>query len=59
MQFWIFACLWNLEFYDKLKQVKGEFIDRIINALIREMRLQKFTKKISGRLSGRNKRKYL
>ena len=47
----------NLEFYAKLKGVKEEFMDQIINALIREMRLQEFTKKMSGRLSGGNKRK--
>ena len=43
----------NLEFYSQLKGVKEECMD----ALIKEMRLQEFTNKISGRLSGGNKRK--
>ena len=47
----------NLEFYSKLKGVKEESMDKLINALIIEMRLQEFTNKISGRLSGGNKRK--
>jgi len=47
----------NLEFYSKLKGVKEECMDQLIMALIKEMRLQEFTNKISGRLSGGNKRK--
>ena len=47
----------NLEFYAKLKGVKQEFLNQIINAIIFEMRLEEFTKKMSGRLSGGNKRK--
>ena len=47
----------NLEFYAKLKGVKQECLQDLITALIREMRLQEFTTKISGRLSGGNKRK--
>jgi ABC-type multidrug transport system ATPase subunit len=47
----------NLEFYSKIKGVKPEFISQIVTALINEMRLQEFTNKISGRLSGGNKRK--
>jgi ATP-binding cassette subfamily A (ABC1) protein 3 len=47
----------NLEFYSILKGVKREFLSQIITALIKEMRLQEFTNKIAGRLSGGNKRK--
>ena len=47
----------NLEFYAKLKGVKQAFLSQIINAVIYEMRLQEFIKKMSGRLSGGNKRK--
>ena len=47
----------NLEFYSKLKGVKEECMESLITALIKEMRLQEFTNKISGRLSGGNKRK--
>ena len=47
----------NLEFYAKLKGVKYEYMTNLINAIIFEMRLGEFIKKISGRLSGGNKRK--
>ena len=47
----------NLEFYAKLKGVKREFLTQIVNAVIYEMKLDEFTKKIAGRLSGGNKRK--
>jgi ATP-binding cassette subfamily A (ABC1) protein 3 len=47
----------NLEFYAKLKGVKQDYMSQIINAVIYEMRLQEFIKKMSGRLSGGNKRK--
>ena len=47
----------NLEFYAKLKGVKHHYLSQIINAVIYEMRLQEFIKKMSGRLSGGNKRK--
>ena len=47
----------NLEFYAKLKGVKQEFINQIVNAVIYEMRLEEFIKKMAGRLSGGNKRK--
>ena len=47
----------NLEFYAKIKGVKNECINDLVTALISEMRLQEFTNKISGRLSGGNKRK--
>ena len=47
----------NLEFYAKLKGVKKEFLTRIVNAVIYEMKLEEFIKKMAGRLSGGNKRK--
>ena len=47
----------NLVFYSKIKGVKEECIEDLVTALISEMRLQEFTNKISGRLSGGNKRK--
>ena len=47
----------NLEFYAKLKGVKRGFIQRLVNAVIYEMRLEEFINKMSGRLSGGNKRK--
>ena len=47
----------NLEFYSKLKGVKQEFLESLINAVIYEMRLEEFIKKMAGRLSGGNKRK--
>ena len=47
----------NLEFYSKLKGVKQECLQSLINAVIYEMRLEEFIKKMAGRLSGGNKRK--
>ena len=47
----------NLEFYGLIKGVKIDKINDIINALIEEMNLSKFKNKISGKLSGGNKRK--
>ena len=47
----------NLEFYGKIKGIKKEFLEKVINAMIEEMSLSEFTNKISGRLSGGNKRK--
>ena len=47
----------NLEFYAKLKGVKKEFLTQIVNAVIYEMKLEEFIKKMAGRLSGGNKRK--
>ena len=47
----------NLEFYAKLKGVRQECLHDLITAIISQMRLQEFTNKISGRLSGGNKRK--
>ena len=47
----------NLEFYAKLKGVKQDHLKVLINAVIFEMKLDEFINKISGRLSGGNKRK--
>ena len=47
----------NLEFYAKLKGVMQQHIDTLVRAIIFEMRLEEFINKMSGRLSGGNKRK--
>jgi ATP-binding cassette subfamily A (ABC1) protein 3 len=47
----------NLEFYGKIKGIKTEYLDKVVNAMIEEMSLGEFTTKIAGRLSGGNKRK--
>ena len=47
----------NLEFYGKIKGIKGELLEKVVNAMIEEMSLSEFTNKIAGRLSGGNKRK--
>jgi len=47
----------NLEFYARIKGVKNNMIDKLIKAMIEEMSLNEFVNKISGRLSGGNKRK--
>ena len=47
----------NLEFYGKIKGIKQEYLEKVINAMIQEMSLSEFTNKMSGRLSGGNKRK--
>ena len=47
----------NLEFFARIKGIKFELIDKLVNAMIKEMSLDEFTNKISGRLSGGNKRK--
>jgi ATP-binding cassette subfamily A (ABC1) protein 3 len=47
----------NLEFYGKIKGIKKEYLNDVINAMIEEMSLSEFTNKIAGRLSGGNKRK--
>ena len=47
----------NLEFYGKIKGAKEEKLNSIIKALIEEMNLVEFENKISGTLSGGNKRK--
>ena len=47
----------NLKFYGSIKGAKESKLDEIIKALIEEMNLTEFTHKISGTLSGGNKRK--
>ena len=47
----------NLEFYARIKGVKIELLDQLVNAMITEMSLDEYTNKISGKLSGGNKRK--
>ena len=47
----------NLEFYARIKGIKKEFTPLLVNATIQEMSLGEFTNKISGKLSGGNKRK--
>ena len=47
----------NLEFYGKIKGIKPEYLNQVVMAMIEEMSLGEFTKKIAGRLSGGNKRK--
>ena len=47
----------NLEFYARLKGVKIDYMTQIINSVIYEMKLDEFIKKLSGNLSGGNKRK--
>ena len=47
----------NLEFYASIKGIKSDSINILVNAMIKEMALDEFTNKISGRLSGGNKRK--
>ena len=46
-----------MEFYARIKGIKQEFTPNLVNAIIQEMSLDEFTHKISGRLSGGNKRK--
>ena len=47
----------NLEFYARIKGVKKDLLQKLVKAMIKEMSLDEFTNKISGRLSGGNKRK--
>ena len=47
----------NLEFYGLIKGAKKDKIKNIIEALIEEMNLSKYKDKVSGTLSGGNKRK--
>ena len=37
----------NLEFYAKIKGVKKDFLTQIVNAVIYEMKLEEFKKKIA------------
>ena len=47
----------NLEFYARIKGVKMEYLDQLVRAMIEEMALEEYIKKIAGKLSGGNKRK--
>jgi len=47
----------NLEFYARIKGVKPELLDQLVKAMIIEMSLEDYTKKLAGKLSGGNKRK--
>ena len=47
----------NLEFFANIKGIKKNLIKKLVNTMIKEMSLEEFTNKISGRLSGGNKRK--
>ena len=47
----------NLSFYGKIKGIKADYLDKVVNAMIEEMSLSEFTNKIAGKLSGGNKRK--
>ena len=47
----------NLEFFARIKGIKYTLINKLVNSMIKEMSLEEFTDKISGRLSGGNKRK--
>ena len=47
----------NLEFYARIKGVKIKYLDQLVNAMITEMSLEEYKNKISGKLSGGNRRK--
>ena len=47
----------NLEFYARIKGIKRDLVNKIVLSMIKNMSLDAFTNKISGRLSGGNKRK--
>ena len=47
----------NLEFYAGIKGIKKNMIKILVDAMIKEMTLEEFRNKISGQLSGGNKRK--
>ena len=47
----------NLEFYARIKGIKKSKVDSLVNAMIKEMNLEEFKDKLSGKLSGGNKRK--
>ena len=46
-----------MSFYGKIKGIKADYLDKVVNAMIEEMSLSEFTNKIAGKLSGGNKRK--
>jgi ATP-binding cassette subfamily A (ABC1) protein 3 len=47
----------NLEFYARIKGIKRDLVKKIVLSMIKNMSLYEFKNKISGRLSGGNKRK--
>jgi ATP-binding cassette, subfamily A (ABC1), member 3 len=47
----------NLEFYAKVKGIPLEKVDGIVNSLMKELNLAQYKDKVSGNLSGGNKRK--
>ena len=47
----------NLEIYANLKGVKKDLLDKMLTAMIAEMSLTEYRNKVSGNLSGGNKRK--
>ncbi len=47
----------NLEFYARIKGIKRNLVHQLVTSKIEEMSLTEFTNKISGRMSGGNKRK--
>jgi ATP-binding cassette subfamily A (ABC1) protein 3 len=47
----------NLEFYARIKGIKRSLVHQLVTSMIEEMSLSEFTNKISGRMSGGNKRK--
>ena len=47
----------NLEFYARIKGIKRNLVHQLVTSMIEEMSLSEFTNKISGRMSGGNKRK--
>ena len=47
----------NLKYYGKLKGISGYTLDNIIEIIIKKLNLQKFSDRLSGQLSGGNKRK--
>ena len=47
----------NLKFYARMKGVKIKYLDQLVKAMISEMSLDDYSKKISNKLSGGNKRK--
>ncbi len=47
----------NLEFYAKIKGIPADKVDGIVNSLMKELNLAQYKDKVSGNLSGGNKRK--
>ena len=47
----------NLKYYGRLKGIKEQFLNKFINIILKKLNLTKYTNKLSGDLSGGNKRK--